>query len=237
MGKHYNRFKLAQHRKPHRSYAAAARSNNTSDPQRQHTLDNVQKALLTVMNELKNMKVDMAEIKQDINTRKSSQRSRSNNINITQNRNSNINVNNKGPVTNTASQARERFDRALTDKGMNPKKRVRVIDSSASEYETIQSKPVTPAVDQPPVLPTNIDPIDKKQQLLDNKFESLENAIKSIADNVASLSRENTPPPFVPEYFDEQNDDQYEYNANYDNEGFPTQEDKDLTNMDLTAIN
>src|SRR5438045_2442028 len=130
--KHYNQFKLAQHRKPHRSYATAARSNNTSDPQRQHTLDNVQKALLTVMNELKNMKVDMAEIKQDINTRKSSQRSRSNHINITQNRNSNINVNNKGPVTNTASQARERFDRTLTDKGMNPKKRVRVIDSSAS---------------------------------------------------------------------------------------------------------
>ena len=190
------------------------------------------------MNELKNMKVDMAEIKQDINTRKSSQRSRSNNINITQNRNSNINVNNKGPVTNTASQARERFDRALTDKGMNPKKCVRVIsDSSASEYETTHSKPVTPAIDQPPVLLTNIDPIDKKQQLLDNKFESLKNAIKSIADNVASLSRENTSPPFVPEYFDEQDDDQYEYNANYDNEGFPTQEDEDLTNMDLTTIN
>ena len=174
----------------------------------------------------------MAEIKQDITNRKSSQKPHATRNTIKNNTNSTININNNSQV----SLARERFDRAINDKGYNPKKRVRIItDSSASEHENAPKSPVIPKTNQPPILPVNVDPIDKKQQILDNKFNTLTDTLNSIANNVASLSRENTPPPFVPEYNE---DDDFEYEEQFDNEGFPVENDEviDPEIMDLVDI-
>jgi len=107
----------------------------------------------------------------------------------------------------------------MANKGLNVRndnnKRVRIqSDSSSSEPENNNTTNT-----QAPLIQLD-DPVLNKQQKLEDNLNSLTSTLQTIADNVTSLSRQNTPPPVEhshSEYYDD-NDIHDGPNDGYDSE-------------------